>query len=198
MTNMGVRRAGDHFKESGISTRAAEIAMVVGSVAFGFCGSVGVIAATTSFSTTFGSLAKVQPTEATVKADGRADEPLGDSGDSEPGKGAGDEGVAPTPGEGDSDKASDDTSSQVDEGLTVDDGTESDGDAGVVDDGTSAETETEEAPAVTEPVVYIVQRGDTLCEISAAYGVSVDAIANENQIRDVNLIYTGSALVIPA
>lgn len=55
------------------------------------------------------------------------------------------------------------------------------------------------APAVrTEPVIHLISWGETLSGISARYGVSIDAIAIANQIRDVNLIYAGSALVIPA
>lgn len=45
--------------------------------------------------------------------------------------------------------------------------------------------------------VYQIQRGDTLSKISAAFGVSVDELAELNHIKDVNLIYTGSALRIP-
>ena len=68
---------------------------------------------------------------------------------------------------------------------------------------TPVETQpTESVPAApqvrTEPVIHLISWGETLSGISARYGVSVDKIANENQIRDVNLIYTGSALVIPA
>ena len=48
MAGAGARRVGDHFKESGISARAADAAVVVGSVAFAICGSVGVIAAVPS------------------------------------------------------------------------------------------------------------------------------------------------------
>ena len=47
------------------------------------------------------------------------------------------------------------------------------------------------------PTVHIVAPYDTLTSLSAAYGVSVDAIADANGIRDPNVIYTGSALVIP-
>lgn len=56
-------------------------------------------------------------------------------------------------------------------------------------------TEAEERPS--KPVVHIVQPEDTLSSISAQYGVSVDAIAKANKIRDVNLIYDDSALKIP-
>lgn len=45
--------------------------------------------------------------------------------------------------------------------------------------------------------IYIIQPGDTLSGISAATGVSVDKLALANDIADVNLIYAGSALVIP-
>lgn len=45
--------------------------------------------------------------------------------------------------------------------------------------------------------VYIIQEGDTLSELSAVFGYSVDEIANFNQVRNVNLIYDGSALRIP-
>lgn len=46
-------------------------------------------------------------------------------------------------------------------------------------------------------VVYHIQRGDTLTKISGIFGVSVDELAEYNHIRNVNLIYTGSALRIP-
>ena len=45
--------------------------------------------------------------------------------------------------------------------------------------------------------VYLITRGETLSEISARYGVSVDRLAAANEIHDVNLIYEGSALRIP-
>lgn len=53
----------------------------------------------------------------------------------------------------------------------------------------------EERPS--KPVIHIVQPEDTLSSISAQYGVSVDAIAKANKIRNVNLIYDDSALQIP-
>lgn len=63
-------------------------------------------------------------------------------------------------------------------------------------------TETEPTPSPSaaptpEQQVYVVQNGDTLSSISAATGVSVDRIAEANGIRNVHLIYRGSALVIP-
>lgn len=45
--------------------------------------------------------------------------------------------------------------------------------------------------------IYLIQSGDTLSKLSAVFGYSVDEIANFNQIRNVNLIYDGSALRIP-
>lgn len=46
-------------------------------------------------------------------------------------------------------------------------------------------------------VIYQVQSGDTLSEISGAVGASVDSIAHLNEIDNVNLIYTGESLRIP-
>ena len=46
-------------------------------------------------------------------------------------------------------------------------------------------------------MVYLIQPGDTLSQISAAFGYSVDKLANFNEIRNVNLIYAHSALQIP-
>lgn len=56
------------------------------------------------------------------------------------------------------------------------------------------------APAPESTVgqqIYVVQDGETLSSISAATGVSVDRLAQANGIRNVHLIYRGSALVIP-
>lgn len=63
-------------------------------------------------------------------------------------------------------------------------------------------TETEPTPSPSaaptpEQQVYVVQNGDTLSSISAATGVSIDRLAEANGIRNVHLIYRGSALVIP-
>lgn len=44
---------------------------------------------------------------------------------------------------------------------------------------------------------YTIQPGDTLYRIAANYGVSVDAIAAQNNIANVNLIYVGETLTIP-
>ena len=45
---------------------------------------------------------------------------------------------------------------------------------------------------------YIVQRGDTLSKIALDFGTNVNAIASINNIRNVNLIYSGQTLYIPA
>lgn len=45
--------------------------------------------------------------------------------------------------------------------------------------------------------VYIIQHGDTLSELSATLGYSVDELAQYNSIRNVNRIYTGSVLRLP-
>lgn len=48
----------------------------------------------------------------------------------------------------------------------------------------------------SEEIVYIVKRGDTLSEIAMEYNVTVNEIARENQIKNVNLIYPGQRLII--
>lgn len=58
-------------------------------------------------------------------------------------------------------------------------------------------TSSPSAAPTPEQQVYVVQNGDTLSSISAATGVSVDRLAEANGIRNVHLIYRGSALVIP-
>lgn len=45
--------------------------------------------------------------------------------------------------------------------------------------------------------IYIVKAGDTLNKISAEFGTTAIAIAKENNIRNINLIYVGQRLVIP-
>jgi len=51
--------------------------------------------------------------------------------------------------------------------------------------------------APQEDTVYFIQDGDTLTAISAELGVSVDAIAAYNAVRDVNVISEGSVLRVP-
>lgn len=45
--------------------------------------------------------------------------------------------------------------------------------------------------------VYMIQDGDTLSQLSAAFGFSVDELASFNQIRDVDIIYANSSLRVP-
>jgi LysM repeat protein len=47
-----------------------------------------------------------------------------------------------------------------------------------------------------ESVVYVVRARNSLAAIAAAYGVTVEAIAEANEIEDPNTIYIGQALVI--
>jgi LysM repeat protein len=49
------------------------------------------------------------------------------------------------------------------------------------------------APART----YVVQEGDTLGAIAAAYGVSIEALMTANGIQDSDVILIGQELVIP-
>lgn len=53
-----------------------------------------------------------------------------------------------------------------------------------------------EVPA-EEQETYTVQAGDTLAEIAAAYGVTLDAIVEANDIVNVDVIEVGDVLVIP-
>ena len=45
--------------------------------------------------------------------------------------------------------------------------------------------------------VYTVKRGDTLSEIAQRFDTTVQKIAKDNNISNVNLIYTGQKLIIP-
>jgi len=54
------------------------------------------------------------------------------------------------------------------------------------------------APSTTNGQRYIVQNGDTLSEIAASFGTSVQALMRANpQIEDASLIFPGQELVIP-
>lgn len=53
-------------------------------------------------------------------------------------------------------------------------------------------------PTITPtPVVYIVQRGDSLLRIAAQFGVSVEALQEANDILDPRRLQIGQALIIP-
>lgn len=49
----------------------------------------------------------------------------------------------------------------------------------------------------TSHVLYIVQRGNTLSQISRLYNVSINSIVQLNEIRNPNLIFAGKILKIP-
>lgn len=55
----------------------------------------------------------------------------------------------------------------------------------------------EEVPVAAEPTTYDIEWGDTLSDISRETGRSVDALANANEIYDVDFIYAGSTIVVP-
>jgi LysM repeat protein len=48
-----------------------------------------------------------------------------------------------------------------------------------------------------EVVIHVVQPGEGLIDIAASYGVSVDAIAEANNIVDRNILRVGQELIIP-
>lgn len=54
-----------------------------------------------------------------------------------------------------------------------------------------------EAPQTTGQQVYVVQSGDRLVDIALAYGISLAALQEANDISDPNLIYPGQELLIP-
>ncbi|MCI0395779.1 MAG: LysM peptidoglycan-binding domain-containing protein [Chloroflexi bacterium] len=57
------------------------------------------------------------------------------------------------------------------------------------------------APAATDAAAgqetYTIQPGDTLAEIAERFGVTLDALAQVNNIADINRIEVGQVLVIP-
>lgn len=59
------------------------------------------------------------------------------------------------------------------------------------------DTTSEDDGYITEDVVHTVKWGDTLADISGEYGVPMEIIAEHNGITDYNVIYEGSALLIP-
>ena len=59
-------------------------------------------------------------------------------------------------------------------------------------------TPTEGIPTPTRTATtHTVQSGETLAKIAQAYGTSVDAIVEANDIEDRNLIWVGQKLIIP-
>lgn len=53
-------------------------------------------------------------------------------------------------------------------------------------------------PPPPTPTRYVVQRGDTLYSIARRFGVSIWQLASLNNIPNINLIYVGQVLIIPA
>ncbi len=54
------------------------------------------------------------------------------------------------------------------------------------------------AAASASSVTHVVQPGETLWAIASAHGTTVEAIARQNDLRDVDLLQPGQRLVIPA
>ena len=52
-------------------------------------------------------------------------------------------------------------------------------------------------PAPGEQQLYVVREGDTLSGIAARFGVSEDAILEENPLVDRDRLFVGQELVIP-
>lgn len=50
----------------------------------------------------------------------------------------------------------------------------------------------------TSHILYVVQRGNTLTQISKLYDISIQSIVNLNNIANPNLIFTGEILRIPS
>jgi LysM repeat protein len=63
---------------------------------------------------------------------------------------------------------------------------------------TPAPSPTSQSPATASTTTYVVQPGDTLHEIAAKFGVTVNALVRINNIQDPNLIEVGQVLKIPA
>jgi LysM repeat protein len=62
---------------------------------------------------------------------------------------------------------------------------------------TPTPTVTPVPPTPPQQRVYIVTHGDTLSEIAAKYGVTVDAIMKVNSLDNANMLYVGQQLIIP-
>jgi LysM repeat protein len=54
------------------------------------------------------------------------------------------------------------------------------------------------APAVPTPQHYVVEGGDTLSGIAAAYGVTIDELVEFNRLADPDMLQVGQELLIPA
>jgi LysM repeat protein len=63
---------------------------------------------------------------------------------------------------------------------------------------TSTPNPTATPSPTSEPVVHVVQPGDSLAAIARRYGVPLEAVIEANAIQDPNLIRAGQRLVIPS
>lgn len=69
----------------------------------------------------------------------------------------------------------------------------------VADPSTPPDRDSDQKEAVQQKdTVYTINEGDTLTSISAKLGVSVDAIAAYNAVRDINVISEGAVLRVPS
>lgn len=68
---------------------------------------------------------------------------------------------------------------------------------GAPSDGATAETPAAPAPPAGHQETYTVQAGDTLAEIAARFGVTIQALVQANNIENVDYIEVGQVLVIP-
>ncbi|MCO5203724.1 MAG: LysM peptidoglycan-binding domain-containing protein [Anaerolineae bacterium] len=130
------------------------------------------------------------------------DEAVADTGD-EAAADTGDEAAADT-GDEAAAEAGDEAAADTGDEAAADTGDEAAAEAGdeaAADTGDEAAAEAgEEAAAATasnEPVTHVVQRGETLSGIADDYGVSWQAIAQANHIKNPNKIYAGQTLIIP-
>ena len=48
----------------------------------------------------------------------------------------------------------------------------------------------------TNETIYIVKSGDCLCNIAKKFNTTVNKIASDNNIKNINLIYVGQKLII--
>lgn len=177
---------GKHFNEHGLNPRAQEVLVLAGSLAFALGGGFSAVMLGSSVvmngSSALTSSQRVLATIGDKSLDSK--KPVKDS---TPASGDPSDAAASV---GTSDKRDDETDTpDASQGKTEKPALEPEPE-------TSAETKSATQP-VQQQVVHLISRGETLSGISAKYGVSIDRIAIENQIRDVNLIYAGSALVIP-
>ncbi len=65
------------------------------------------------------------------------------------------------------------------------------------DDTVQPEPEVIKEEKKQEPIIHIVQKGESLWVIARKYGVTVQAIADANNIEDKSLIKINQKLIIP-